>query len=164
MKHPPVVVVERFSSIRNPLWESHWEMKHPPVSVGKRFCWWSRDFEESGRFIKRPLLERNLRCTNRDQLQKRNIDHGVIDPIPFAMRLILIIWSWSWSWWSWWSWWQWSWWWRWWIRWSRVRLMAGRMQWMIPRCGRRPAAADSDALQVLGCIASVGWIPWNAFR
>ena len=57
---------QRFSSIKNPLWESHWEMKHPPVSVGKRFCWWSRDFEESGRFIKRPLLERNLRCTNRD--------------------------------------------------------------------------------------------------
>ena len=32
----------------------------------KDFRWWSRDFEESGRFIKRPLLERNSRCTNRD--------------------------------------------------------------------------------------------------
>ena len=32
----------------------------------RRLDWWLRDFEESFRFIKRPLLQRNSRCTNHD--------------------------------------------------------------------------------------------------
>ena len=38
--------------------------------------WW-RDFEESFRFIKRPLLQRNSRCTNHDHER----DVTMIDPI-----------------------------------------------------------------------------------